>query len=352
MEQLWMPACAGKAIYQSISRALRGGMRRHFVVVAAAFSAIASLPTAHAAERGAAYPTRPVRLMVPFPPGGGIDIIARAVAVKMADALGQPFVIDNRAGGGGVIGAEIAARAGPDGYTLMVATGGGFVINPLLHSKLPYDPQKDFEPISLLAVNPTVLVVHPSLPVTTVKELIAHAKAKPRQLNYASAGSGTPIHLGMELFKWMTGTDLVHVPYKGSVPALTDVVSGQVQVMLNTMPATLPHVRAGKLRALAVGSAKRARAIPELATVAESGVPGFEAVTWAGLSAPAKTSAAVITKLNAAVVRGLAEPDLVQQLSTQGAEPQPMSPAAFGNYVRDETERARKVIKLAGLKVE
>jgi len=311
-----------------------------------------AVPAARAAESPSNYPTRPVRMIVPFPPGGGIDIIARAVALKLADTLGQPFVIDNRAGGGGVVGADIAAKAAPDGYTLMVSTGGGFVINPLLISKLPYHPQKDFEPVSLLAVNPTLLVVHPSLPVASVKELIAHAKARPRQLNYASAGNGTPIHLGMELFKWLTGADIVHVPYKGSVPAVTDLLAGQVQVMLNTMPATLPHVRTGKLRALAVGSAKRARAIPEMPTVAESGVPGFEAVTWAGLHAPARTAAAAIAKLNAAVARRLIEPDIVQHLSTQGAEPQPTSPDVFLSYIRDETERARKVIKLAGLKME
>jgi tripartite-type tricarboxylate transporter receptor subunit TctC len=320
--------------------------------IAAAAAIAACAAASRAAEPAAGYPSRPVRLMVTFPAGGGIDIIARAVAQKLVDALGQQFVVDNRGGGGGVIGTEIVARAAPDGYTLLVSTGTGFIINPLLHSKLPYDPFKDFAPVTLLAVNPTLLVVHPGLPVTSVKELIAYARGKPHQLNYASAGNGSPIHLGMELFKSLTGTDMVHVPYKGSVPALTDLVGGQVQVMLNTMPATLPHVRAGKLRALAVGSAKRARAVPDIPTVAESGVPGFEAVTWAGLSAPAKTPAAIVDKLNAAVARGLADADIVQHLSTQGAEPQPTTPAAFLRYMREESERARKVIQLAGIKVE
>lgn len=298
------------------------------------------------------YPSRPVRLVVTFPAGGGIDIIGRAVAQKLAESLGQSFVVDNRAGGGGVIGTEIVARAAPDGHTLLVSTGTGFIVNPLLHSKLPYDPFKDFAPVSLLAVNPTILVVNPGLPVQSVKDLVAVARAKPRQLNYASAGNGSPIHLGMELLKSLAGIDMVHVPYKGSVPALTDLLGGQVQVMLNTMPATLPHVKSGKLRALAVGSARRAKAAPDLPTVAESGVPGFEAVTWAGLSAPAKTPAGVLDRLNVAVARALAEPDLVQHLSRQGAEPQPTKPDAFLAYMREESARARKVIQLAGIKVE
>jgi tripartite-type tricarboxylate transporter receptor subunit TctC len=324
----------------------------HSVPMRVATACLASSMVCAPAVAQSNYPNRPVRLVVTFPAGGGIDIIARAVAQKLADQFGQQFVVDNRAGGGGVIGTEIVARAAADGHTLLVSTGAGFIINPLLHPRLPYDPFRDFAPVSLLAVNPTILVVHASLPVATVKELIDYARVKPRQLNYASAGNGSPIHLGMELFKSLTATDIVHVPYKGSVPALTDLLGGQVQVMLNTMPTMLPHVRTGKLRALAVGSARRAKAVPEIVTVAEAGVPGFEAVTWTGLSAPAKLAPPIVDKLNSAVTRALSDGETVLHLSAQGAEAQAGTPQAFLRYLREESDRARKVIQLAGIKVE
>jgi tripartite-type tricarboxylate transporter receptor subunit TctC len=310
----------------------------------------ASVAPVHAAD--GAYPTRPVRLLVTFPAGGGIDLIARTVGQKLADAWGQQFVVDNRGGGGGVIGTEIVARAAPDGYTLLVASGTGMVINPLLMAKLPYDPVRDFAPVTLLAINPTILAVNASVPVTSVKELIALARAKPRQLNYATVGNGSPIHLGMELFKSMTGTDMMHVPYKGAVLAVTELISGQVQVMLNSMPTMLPHVKTGKLRALAVGSARRAKAAPDIMTVAEAGVPGYAAVTWTGVSAPMKTPAPIIDKLNQEIARVLADADTVQRLAAQGAEAQPGTPEAFARFMREETERARKVIQIAGIKAE
>jgi tripartite-type tricarboxylate transporter receptor subunit TctC len=299
-----------------------------------------------------AYPTRPVRLMVTFPAGGGIDLIARTVGQKLTDALGQQFVIDNRAGGGGVIGTEIVARAAPDGHTLLISSGTGMTINPLLMAKLPYDPFRDFAPITLMAINPTLLAVNAAVPANSLKELIALARAKPRALNYASAGNGSPIHLGMELLKSMTGVDMVHVPYKGAVPAVADLLSGQVQVMLNTFPTMLPHVKTGKLRALAVGSAKRARALPELATIAENGVAGFEAVTWVGLAAPAKTPAPLISKLNAQVVRAMNDVETTQRLSAQGAEAQTSTPEGLTRFMQEESARARKVIQAAGIKAE
>lgn len=307
---------------------------------------------ARAADGVAVYPNKPIRVMVTFPAGGGVDLMARTLGQKLADSLGQPFVIDNRAGGGGVIGTEIVARAAPDGYTLLLATSSGLIINPLLIAKLPYDPFTDFAPVSLLAINPTLLVVSSSLPIASVRELVAYAKAKPRQLNYASAGQGSPIHLAMELFKSMTATDMVHVPYKGSGPAVTDLLGGQVQLMFNSMPTVLPHVKTGRLRALAAGSAKRAKTVPEIATVAESGVPGFEATAWWGMVAPAKTPAAIVSKLNAHIARTLADTDVAQRMLAQGAELQGSTPEGLARFMREESARMRKVISSANIRVD
>ena len=273
------------------------------------------------------------------------------MARTLTDAWGQQFVIDNRAGGG-VIGTEIVARAAPDGYTLLLATSSGLIINPLLIAKLPYDPFTDFAPVSLLAINPTLLVVNSTVPVASVKELIVYAKARPRQLNYASAGQGSPIHLAMELFKSMTATGMVHVPYKGAGPAVTDLLAGQVQLMFNSMPTVLPHVKTGRLRALAVGSARRANTVPDIATVAESGVPGFEATAWWGLVAPAKTPAGVVGKLGARVERILSDVDVIKRMLAQGAEVQSSTPEGLARFMREESARSRKVIASAGIKSE
>ena len=324
-------------------------MRHHKPLITAALLA-ALAPAQWAVAQS--YPTKPIRWIVTYPPGGPTDVVARAIGAKLTEAWGQQIIIDNRAGAGGMIGTELGARAAPDGYTLLFGTSAGMTINPALQSKLPYDPVKDFAPVSLLVINPQLLVLNPTVPANSVKELVALAKAKPGQLNYASVGQGSPNHLGMELLKALTGTNIVHVPYKGTGPAITDLLGGQVQLMFNSMPTVLPLVRSGKLRALAVGSTQRISAIADIPTVAESGVPGFENVTWYGMFAPAKTPREIVNKLNAQVVRILAEPDMAQRLSSQGAEPRSSSPEDLAKFMRVEFERWAKVIKSAGVKVE
>ena len=298
------------------------------------------------------YPTRPIRWIVTYPPGGPTDVVARAIGAKLTEAWGQQVVIDNRAGAAGIIGTDLAAKAVPDGYTLLFGTSAGLTINPALSSKLPYDAVRDFAPISLLVLNPQILVLHNSVPANTVKELIALAKARPGQLNYASVGLGSPNHMGMELLKALTGIDIVHVPYKGTGPAITDLLGGQVQLMFNSMPSVLPLVAGGKLKGLAVGSAQRSPAIPELPTVAEAGVPGFENVTWYGMFAPAKTAPEIIARLNKQVVQILAAPEMTQRLASQGAEPRSSTPEELVRFMRVESERWKKVIKTAGIKLE
>jgi len=240
--------------------------------------------------QGTAYPTKPVRLVVPFPPAGTTDIIARAAAQKLSEAWGQQVVVDNRPGAAGNIGSELVSKAAPDGYTLEMGTVGTHAINPSLYAKMPYDHVRDFVPIVLVAGVPNVLVVNPSLPVNSVQELIAYAKANPGKINFASSGSGTSIHLSGEMFRTITGVDITHVPYKGSAPALTDLMGGQVQIMFDNLPSSLAFIKAGKLKALAVTSATRATALPDVPTMVEAGVPGFEASSWFGMLAPAGTS--------------------------------------------------------------
>jgi tripartite-type tricarboxylate transporter receptor subunit TctC len=244
------------------------------------------------------------------------------------------------------------AKSTPDGYTLLFGTPGALVINPLLNSKLPYNATRDFAPVSLLALNPQLLAVHISLPVSTVKELIALAKAQPRKLNYASVGEGTPNHLAMELFRSMTRTDMVHVPYKGAAPAVTDLVGGHVQLMFNPMPPLLPHVKSGRLKALAVGSTQRSSALPDVPTVAEAGIPGYEYVTWYSIVAPAKTPRAIIDKLNARLAAVLSMPDVAQRLSVQGAEPRSSTPEELTRFMQEDTKRLGAIIRYAGIKGE
>jgi len=298
------------------------------------------------------YPTKPIRLVVPFPPGGATDLIARAVAQKLGETWGQSVVVDNRPGAGGNIGTELVARSAPDGYTLEMGTVGTHAINASLYSKIPYDHVKDFAPVILVAGVPNVLVVNPAVPANSVQELIAYAKANPGKLNFASSGSGTSIHLSGELFKVMTGVQMTHVPYKGSAPALADLLGGQVQLMFDNLPPSLPQIKAGKLRALAVTSATRAPALPDVPTVAESGLPGFEASSWFGILAPAGTSPAIIAKINGEVAKWLASPEGKEKLASIGANAAGGSPEDFARHIQAETAKWAKVVKESGAKVD
>jgi tripartite-type tricarboxylate transporter receptor subunit TctC len=298
------------------------------------------------------YPSRPIRIVVPFPAGGTTDLIARAAGQKLTESLGQPVVVDNRPGAGGNIGAELVAKSPPDGYTLLMGTVGTHAINASLYPKMPYDHVRDFAPIILVAGVPNVLVVNPSLPVNSVQELIAYGKANPGKLNFASSGNGTSIHLSGELFKTMTGVQMAHIPYKGSSPALQDLAGGQVQLMFDNLPSALPLIKAGRLKALAVTSKTRAPALPDVPTVAESGLPGFEASSWFGLLAPAGTPQPVIAKVNAEIARWLATPEAREKLTAQGANVVGGTPEDFARHIAAETAKWQKVVKESGAKID
>jgi tripartite-type tricarboxylate transporter receptor subunit TctC len=289
---------------------------------------------------------------VPFPAGGATDILAREVAKHLTDAWGQSVVVDNRPGAGGNIGSELVAKAAPDGYTLEMGTVGTHAINASLYSKMPYDHVKDFVPVILVAGVPNVLEVNPALPVNSVQELIAYAKANPGKLNFASSGSGTSIHLSGELFKVMAGVQMTHVPYKGSAPALQDLIGGQVQLMFDNLPPSLPQIKAGKLRALAVTSAGRAPALPDTPTVAEAGLPGFEASSWFGVLAPAGTPPEIVNKLNAEIAKWLASPGAKEKLANVGANIAGGTPEDFARHIQAETAKWAKVVKESGAKVD
>lgn len=298
------------------------------------------------------YPSKAIRMIAPFPPGGTTDILARVAGQKITEALGQQVIIDNRPGAGGNIGTELVAKSAPDGYTLLTAPGSTLTINPSLFAKLSYDVLKDFAPVTIIAAVPNLLVVHPSLPVKSVKELVALAKARPGQLNYASTGAGQSTHLSMELFKTMAGIDVVHIPYKGSSPALADLLGGQVSLMFDNMPSSLPHVKAGKLRALAVSTLKRSPALPQLPTVAESGLPGFEVSVWFGVLAPAGTPRDIVNKLNGAIAKSLQTPDVHERLASQGAEAIGNTPEQFTAQMQRDLVKWAKVVKDSGAKLE
>jgi tripartite-type tricarboxylate transporter receptor subunit TctC len=297
------------------------------------------------------YPTRPVRLVIPYPPGGPTDFVGRLVGQKLSPLLGQQVVVDNRPGAGTIIGSELVARAAPDGYTLLFGTGGGTFLAPLMLPKVPYDPHRDFAPVGMLVQSPQVLVVHPSVAAKSVSELVALAKSKPGALNFASVGTGTSPHLGGELFQSLTATKLVHVPYKGTAPAMTDLISGQVQVMFSSMPTVLAHVKSGRLKLLGTGGNKRSAIIPDTPTIAET-VPGFELITWYGVFAPIRTPVAIIKQLNAGIAKVLTDPESRERLGSQGLEPVVMTPEELKRYTTQDSSRWARLIQSAGIKPE
>ena len=320
-------------------------------MLCAATGAMAQTTSSGSGAAHAAYPTKPIRVIAGFPPGSGADITARVIGAKLGDALGQQVVVDNRPGAGSNIAAEIAAKSPADGYALFIGTVAN-TINATLYSKLPFDFARDFAPVALTTAAPNVLVVHPSVPAKSVKELIALARSRPGQLNFASAGTGTAPHLSAELFNAMAGVKMAHIPYKGSPPAVTDLLAGEVALMFSPSSTVLPHVKTGRLRALAVTTATRLPSLPELPTVAESGLKGYETITWFGFVAPARTTPAVVTRLNAEIVKVLALPEVRNLFASQGIETLGGTPDHFARYIRDEIAKWAKVIRLSGARAE
>ena len=299
-----------------------------------------------------AYPARPIRFIVPFAPGGSTDTLARTLSTKLGEALGQQVVVDNRAGGNGNIGTDLVAHALPDGYTILLGYIANLAIGPSLYAKLPYDPVKDFAPITQLAVAPNILVVHPSVPVKNFREFIAYAQANPARINFASAAVASPGHLSGELLNLAAGIHMQHVPYKGSGQAVVDLVGGQVQAMVSGMSSVMPHIKAGRLRPLAVTGSQRSPAVPDLPTIAESGFPRFEATAWYGVLAPAGTPPAIVTRLHDEIVRALKMPAVRERLEYVGFEIVGGTPAAFGAYIKSEIKKWAPVVKAAGAKPE
>ena len=316
--------------------------------------AVALLPVAAAV--GAAdhddFPNKAIRLVVPFPPGGGADNLARAIMPKVSLALGKPIVIDNKPGAGGNVGAELVAGSPPDGYTLLYGTNGTHSINQSLYHSLRFDPIKDFAPVSRMTEIAAMLVVNPQLPVTTTTQLIRYAKANPGKVNFASAGNGTTSHLSGELFKTMAGIDIVHIPYRGGGAAVADLISGQVQMMIDVMPNVYPLAKDGRIRGIAVSTAVRFPGAPELPTIAESGVAGFEASAWDGILAPARTPEAIVNKLNAAIHTALADPELIELLKSRGARVVPSTPDEFARHIAASTKKWAEVVKASGAKID
>lgn len=327
--------------------------RRRLLAFAAALSLAAglALPLHAQPSAQAAWPTKPIKLVVGYAAGGATDVIARIIALKLGEQLGQPMVVDNRAGANSNVGAEVVAKSVPDGYTLYVYTIAN-TINASLYDKLGYDPQKDFEPIGLIARIPNILVVNPKLPVKTLADYIRFAKASQDGITFASSGSGSSIHLSGEMFKMQARLNMLHIPYRGSAPAVTDLLGGQVQSMFDNTPSALPHVKAGRLRAIAITSAQRSPLLPEVPTVAESGFPGFDVQSWFSLAAPAGTPRPVIERLNSALNKVLAAPDVRQRLQDLAATPEPGTPEQLRRLIAAETKRWHDVVKQSGAKAE
>ena len=317
----------------------------------ARFVILMSLAVAANGALAQAWPAKSIRYVVPFPPAGTADILARWVAEKLPAALGQSVVVENRAGAGGNVGTELVAKASPDGYTILMATVAQS-ISETLYTKLPYSFARDLAPVALVARVPNVMEVHPSLPVKTVKEFIALAKARPGQINFASSGSGTSIHMSGEMFKLLTGVDINHIPYKGSGPALVDLVGGHVSVMWDNLPSSMPYIKSGRLRAIAVTTAARYPELADLPTIAEAGVPGFEASSWFGVVAPAEMPREIVTRLNAEINRTLNLPEMKDRFAQQGAIPGPGTPEDFGNLIRSDIAKWAKVVKASGARVD
>jgi tripartite-type tricarboxylate transporter receptor subunit TctC len=320
--------------------------------VAAAALALAALVAAAGTAAQATFPSHGARLVVPFPPGGPLDAVGRAIAQKLTEAWGQSVVVDNRPGAGGNIGADLVAKSAPDGYTIVMGALSTHAVNPSLYPSMPYDAVKDFAPITLVAVTPNVLVVNPSLPVNSVQELVAYAKARPGKLSFGSGSNGSAGHLAGELFKVDAGIDMVHIPFKGGAPATQALLAGDTQLMFDNLANAMPQVKAGKLRALAVTTAERSKLAPDLPTMAEAGLKGFDISTWFGLLAPAGTPPDVIARWNADVTRILAAPDMRERLAAQGAESAPTTPAAFGAFIRAELAKYAHIVKASGAKVD
>jgi tripartite-type tricarboxylate transporter receptor subunit TctC len=298
------------------------------------------------------WPTRPLRLIVPTAPGGGTDFTGRLVAAKLSETLGQQVVVENRGGGGGSVGADNAAKATPDGYTLLLGSIATHAVNPALYKKLPYDHIKDFAPVSLIGTVPNVLVVHPSVPAKTFAEFISYAKANPGKINYGSSGVGSPPHLSMELLRSMTGINMVHVPYKGAGPALADLLGGQVQAMCTSLAGQITYIRAGRVRALGVTTAKRNPQLPDVPTIIEGGVPGYEVTIWYAVFAPVATPKPVVTRLNADMVKALNSPEMKERMALQGMDPSPSTPAELAAFVKTESAKWTKAVKDSGAQAE
>jgi tripartite-type tricarboxylate transporter receptor subunit TctC len=318
----------------------------------AILSALALSVIACGASAQQSYPAKPIRFIVPFPPGGGNDTVARAIAHQMGPALGQPVVVDNRPGAGGSIGADLAAKSPADGYTLFLAGVGSHVVNPNLQAKLPYDPIKDFAPVTLVASAPAVLVIHPAIPARNIAEFTAYVRAHPGKLNYASNGNGSASWLAAAMYETMAGVRMVHVPYKGVAQAITDLLSGEVQLMFGTVVGLAPQVQAGKLRALAVTNVKRTALLPDVPTLAESGLPDYQAGSWYGVMVPAGTPRPIVERLHRTIVNSLQQPDVVQRLQTEGAEVIGSTPDQFGAHIKSELTRVAAVVRAAGIKPE